>query len=182
VRAARRYRICCPNFVDAQSGAVGLGLFMKTSTFRIVPLPTEMAEKARRATKSGATDHAVVIADSPTGYPCRHCLRWAQPGERIILFPYASIPAGHPYSETGPIFVHAEQCQRYSETDEYPPNFRNGRVFRAYNSDNRMIDAKVANGTAPEAVIENLFENPETAFVHARSVTHGCYTFAIERI
>jgi len=31
-------------------------------------------------------------------------------------------------------------------------------------------------------VIENLFDNPETAFVHARSVTHGCYTFAIERV
>jgi len=76
---------------------------MKISTFRIVPLPTEVAEEARHVAESGAGDHAVIKVDSPTGYPCRHCLRWAQPGERVILFPYASIPAGHPYSETGPI-------------------------------------------------------------------------------
>ena len=123
-----------------------------------------------------------MTADSPRAFPCRHCLRWAEPGERLILFPYAAIPTGFPYSETGPIFVHAEACHRYGATNEYPSEFRNGRVFRAYNHDNRIIEAKVANGTAPEAVIENLLENPETAFVHARSVTHGCYTFAIERI
>jgi hypothetical protein len=45
-----------------------------------------------------------------------------------------------------------------------------------------MIGAEVADGAEPEAVIEKLLENPETAFVHARSLSHGCYTFAIERI
>src|SRR5438094_10565193 len=155
---------------------------MKTSTFRIIPLSTEVAERARRAAVAGAADHAIVIADPPTGYPCRHCLCFAKPGERVVLFPYAAIPPGYPYSETGPIFVHAEACQRYEATNEYPSEFRNGRVFRAYNSDNRIIDAKAANGTTPEVVIENLFDNHETAFVHARSVTHGCYTFAIERV
>src|SRR5713101_1590264 len=64
---------------------------MKTSNYRVVPLRTEVAEAARRAATSGAPDHAVVIADSPQGYPCRHCLRWVQPGERVILFPFAAI-------------------------------------------------------------------------------------------
>ena len=161
---------------------VRLALFMKPLNFRIVPLSTEVADAARRMAATGAQDHVFVTADSPLAFPCRHCLRWAAPGERVVLFPYAAIPPGYPYSETGPIFVHAEPCQRYEATNEYPSEFRNGRVFRAYNSDNRIIDAKVANGTAPEVVIENLFDNPETAFVHARSVTHGCYTFAIERV
>jgi hypothetical protein len=31
-------------------------------------------------------------------------------------------------------------------------------------------------------VIEKLLQSPETAFVDARSVTHGCYTFRMERI
>jgi len=106
----------------------------------------------------------------------------AQPGERVILFPYEAIPAGHPYSESGPIFVHADRCQRYSATREYPSDFRNGRVFRAYNANCGMIDAEVVNGSEPEAVVEKLLQNPETAFVHARSVTHGCYTFGVERI
>ena len=155
---------------------------MKTSQFKIVPLRTEIAEAARRAASAGAPDHAVITADSPGGFPCRHCLRLAQPGERVILFPYTSIPADHPYSETGPIFVHAEPCERYTAIDEFPAELRNGRAMRAYNSKFDMIDAEVANGSEPEAVIEKLLQNPETAFVDARSVTRGCYTFRIERI
>jgi len=154
---------------------------MKASTFRILPLPTEIAEAARHAVKAGASDHAIVSADSPGSSPCRHCLRWAQPDERVILFPYAAIPSGHPYSETGPIFVHANECQRYSATNEYPADFRNGRVFRAYDSNYKIVDAEIVNGREPEVVIESLFQNPDTAFVDVRSVTHGCFTFRVQR-
>jgi hypothetical protein len=154
---------------------------MKTPSFRIIPLPTEVAGAARRVVNEGAADHALIKVDSPGSAPCRHCLRWAQAGERVILFPYAAIPSGHPYSETGPIFVHADQCQRYSATNEYPADFRNGRVLRAYNSNYNIIDAQVVNGREPEAVIESLFQNPDTAFVDARSVTHGCFTFRVQR-
>src|SRR5438093_5652600 len=154
---------------------------MKSWNFRIIPLATEIADAARCAVNSGAADHTLITVDSPESSPCRHCLRWAQPGERVILFPYASIPAGHPYSETGPIFVHAEPCERYDATREYPAEFRNGRVFRAYNANYNMIDAQIANGSKLEAVIEKLFQNPDTTFVDARSVTRGCFTFRIQR-
>ncbi len=174
--------IPCLNFVDAQNGVMRLATLMKTSKFRIVPLSTEIADAARRAAASSAPDHAVITADSPRGYPCRHCLRWAQPGERVILFPFQAIPRGHPYSESGPIFVHEKPCERYSATHEFPADFRKGRVMRAYNSDHDMIDAEVVNGSEPEVVIEKLLQNPETAFVHVRSVSRGCYTMQIERV
>jgi len=174
-------RIRCPKSVDARVAEVRLAGFMKTSNFRIVPLATEIAEAARRAAANGVPDHAVITVDSPRGYPCRHCLRWARPSERVILFSFAAIPPGRPYSESGPIFVHAEPCERYAATHEFPHDFRQGRVLRAYNSSYDMIDAEVVNGSEPEAVIEKLLENPETAFVHARSVTRGCYTMEIER-
>ena len=154
---------------------------MKTPSFHIVPLPTEIAVAARRAAKAGAADHAVVTVDSPESSPCRHCLRWAKPGERVVLFPYTAIPTGQPYSETGPIFVHADECQRYSATNEYPADFRNGRVLRAYDSNYNIIDAQVVNGSEPEVVIESLFQNPDTAFVDVRSVTRGCFTFRVQR-
>jgi len=154
---------------------------MKTSNFHIVPLATDVANAARQATTAGVSDHAVITADSPTGYPCRHCLRWAKVGERVILFPYASIAPGRPYSESGPIFVHAEPCERYGATEQYPADFRGSRVLRAYSSNDDMIDAAVVSDDYPEPVIERLLQNPETAFLQARSVTRGCYTFRIER-
>ena len=108
--------------------------------------------------------------------------RRLKPGERVILFPFAAIPPGHPYSETGPIFVHEQPCERYAATGEYPSDFRSGRVFRAYNSEYDMIDAKPVNGGEPEAVLETLLQNPQAAFVDARSADRGCYTFRVERI
>ena len=154
---------------------------MKQPNYRIVPLPTEAADVARRALAAGAADHALVTAESANGYPCRHCLRWATPGERMILFTYAAVDSG-PYQEHGPIFVHAEPCTRYAETASYPADFRNGRVIRAYDQRKFIIDARVVNGEGPEAVIEELLRNPRAAFLHVRSVGYGCYTLGVERV
>ena len=155
---------------------------MKTSTFRIVPLQTEVAEAARAGARAHKPDHVLVTADSPRAYPCRHCLRWAEPGQRMVLFPFAAIAPGRPYSESGPIFVHADSCERYSALDEFPAEFRNGRVVRAYNSHDDMIAAEVANGEGPEAIIERFLQAAETAFVHVRSVSRGCYTMKVKRL
>jgi hypothetical protein len=154
---------------------------MTTTNFRVVPLNSEVAKEARRKAQAGTPDHAIVEVDSPGGYPCRHCLQWAKPGEQVVLFPYASIPAGRPYAESGPIFVHAEACEPYTAIDRYPENFRRHRVLRAYDAKDNMIDAIVVSDDRPEAVIEHLLQNPQTSFLQARSVTRGCFTFKIER-
>lgn len=146
-----------------------------------MPLATEVAETARAKAREGASDHVILTTEQAGAYPCRHCLKWAQPGEQVILFPYASIPAGRPYSEVGPIFVHLQSCPRYESTERYPADFRNGRVIRAYNRKQDMIAAEAVVEGKPETVIEKLFGNPETEFLQARSADRGCYTFTIER-
>ncbi len=134
--AARDWFPCpgirCLIFVDAARSVGAYPARMKKA-FRIVPLSTEVAQEARRVAATGQPDHQVVVADSPNAFPCRHCLRWAAPGEAMILFPYQSIRADRPYAESGPIFVHQEPCEKYSEVDEYPAAFRKGRVVRGYN-------------------------------------------------
>jgi len=154
---------------------------MKQQKYQIVPLPTEVAVAARQALAAGAPDHALIIADSPRGYPCRHCLQWAKLGEDLILFPFASVDKG-PYQERGPIFVHAEPCTRYAEIERYPEVFRNCRVVRAYDARKFMIDARVVNGEGPEQVIEELLANRDAAFLDVRSATRGCYTLGVERV
>ncbi len=79
------------------------------------------------------------------------------------------------------MLFHAADCQRSRETNDYPPDFRSGRVFRSYDSNFNIIDAQIVNGSEPEVVIETLFQNPETAFVDVRSVTRGCFTFRVQR-
>jgi hypothetical protein len=144
---------------------------MTRTPFRIVPLPSNVADEAREAVRRGAADHALVEVDSPNAYPCRHCLGWAQPGERVVLFTYASIPPGRPHAESGPIVVHEQRCEAYAATNDYPPALRNGRVFRAYDSQDEMIDAVIGNGEEPETIIGKLLTNPAAAFLQVRSVT-----------
>jgi hypothetical protein len=102
---------------------------MPKSTFRIVPLESEVATTARARARAGAPDHEILTADKAKAYPCRHCLHWAEPGERVILFPYSSIPSGRPYAESGPIFVHENTCARYDRAAEYPAEFCEHRVL-----------------------------------------------------
>jgi hypothetical protein len=154
---------------------------MRQSNYRVVALPSAIAQAARDCANLGVRDHVIVNVDSPDSYPCRHCLDWAQPGERVVLFPYQSVPTGRPYAESGPIFVHLENCARYAAIDVYPENFRGHRVLRAYDTADMMIDAVVVPDDRPEAVIAQLFANPKSAYLQVRSVTRGCYTFRIER-
>ncbi|HEY1581695.1 MAG TPA: DUF1203 domain-containing protein [Chthoniobacterales bacterium] len=154
---------------------------MKATTYRIVPLPTEVAEHARANARAGASDHVIVTADAAKSYPCRHCLQWAAPGEELVLFPFTTIGPGKPYAETGPIFVHAGACERYRATDEFPGEFREGRSIRGYDAAENMIAGEVINGSGPEEVIDRLLENPQIAFLQVRSASRGCYTFGIER-
>jgi len=77
--------------------------------------------------------------------------------------------------------VHEQPCARHAAADQFPVQLRNGRVLRAYDSRQNMIDAVVLNDEEPESVIERLLQNPEAEFLQARSVSRGCFTFKIER-
>ena len=153
---------------------------MTNNSFRVVALPTTVAEKARQKAANGAPDHKTSIVEAEQSAPCRHCLSWAKPGERVILFPYQAIAAHQPYAESGPIFVHAEPCARYAPTSEFPPDLRNGRAIRAYNEQHEIVAAEIAKG-APEETAARLLQDKAVRFLHVRSASHGCYTFGVER-
>jgi hypothetical protein len=153
---------------------------MTNNSFRVVTLPTPIAEEARAKAVNGAPDHKISLIEEEHVAPCRHCLTWAKPGERVILFEYGAIAADQPYAESGPIFVHAEPCNRYVPSSGFPGELRSGRAIRAYNQENEIVAAEVVNG-APEEATARLLENDAVRFLHVRSASHGCYTFKVER-
>jgi len=153
---------------------------MTNNSFRVVALPTEVAEAARAQAAHGAPNHKTSVVEAEHTAPCRHCLTWAKPGERVILFPYQAIAENRPYAETGPIFVHAEACTRYNSPAEFPPALRSGRALRAYNAQDEIVAGEVVDG-APEAAAARLLQSEAVRFLHVRSASHGCYTFKLER-
>jgi hypothetical protein len=88
-----------------------------------------------------------------------------------------------PYDETGPVFLHAEACAGPPH-DGFPDDYRGlPRVLRAYDAQGRILDGQViAEGDMhPERTIDEVFSDPRVAFIHARALLAGCFTFTIGR-
>jgi hypothetical protein len=51
------------------------------------------------------------------GAPCRHCLRDAAPGQAVLLGSYNLPGPLGIYWTPSPIFIHADRCEQYDDTD-----------------------------------------------------------------
>jgi Protein of unknown function (DUF1203) len=149
---------------------------------RVVAIATEVVEQVRSTLKApvyGFPAHLEVAEDRA---PCRHCLRLIVPKERRILFTYDRFTGKESLPQPGPVYIHADGCQRYRETAGFPEELRNSpRTVEAY-ARNRKLEAQeyVADGRF-EPVIEKLFADHDVDYLQINSTTAGCFTFRIER-
>jgi len=156
----------------------GTNRMIATSKYVVHALPTELAERLRSAPVDDYGNE--VIAREEIG-PCRHCLRYSVPGERVVLVSYSPFEIRNPYKEVGPIFLHAAECERY-EGDGLPEAFaKKPLVLRAYDSQQNIYRPEVVTDETQERRIEALLADPKVAYIHARSYTSGCYLFRIDR-
>ena len=150
---------------------------------RIVAIPTEVAKAARatlRAPVYGFPAHAEVATDAA---PCRHCLRAFIAGkDRRILFTYDRFAGVESLPQPGPIYVHAEACERYAEQNGFPEELRGSpRTVEAYGRGRRLLAQEHVSNGIFEPVIEKLFASPEVDYLQVNSTRAGCFTFRIER-
>jgi hypothetical protein len=149
---------------------------------RIVAIETEIAEQVRATLKApvyGFPAHLEIAEDEA---PCRHCLRTIAQGERRILFTYDRFTRKESLPQPGPVYIHAEGCQRYAEADGFPEDLRDSpRTVEAY-APGRKLQAQehVADGRF-EPIIEKLFAKPNVDYLQINSTTAGCFTFRIDR-
>lgn len=101
----------------------------------------------------------------------------------MLLIAYRPFDKPSPYAETGPVFVHAENCQGYARHDLYPDEFRGRQqVFRCYDTEGNILGGHLAEPTEDvEVVIEELFADPTVEYIHTRNVVFGCYMLQLRR-
>jgi hypothetical protein len=152
-----------------------------TGAFRIAALPADELERIRAA---GVDDFGnllePVTVSTTGGTPLRCCLREAEAGERVVLIAYRPAAVGGPYAEVGPVFVHAETCDGYTDEDHYPEGFRSRQqLLRAYDAGGRQVENVIVDGPAAERAIGDLLGRPRVAYLHSRNVLAGCFMFAV---
>jgi len=160
----------------------------QTRTLAVRPIDPAVAEQLRILDDAGRVPETVVDAEG--GSPLRCCLRVSRPGERLLLASYAPLrrwarAAGvdaAAYDEQGPVFIHPQRCPGATD-DSWPAELRGTpRVLRAYGANGRILDGRVLNEEDdPEPVVDELFADERVAFLHARALLFGCFTFAIQR-
>ena len=151
---------------------------------KFVALATETARalQAGNPDANGQTPERQLSDGS--GVPCRHCLSDVAAGEPFLVLAHRPFPDAQPYAETGPIFLHAEPCERHGETPEVPALFLNRAqaLVRGYGKDDRIVygTGQVVPSAKIGAVAQDLLARPEVAYLHLRSASNNCYQCRIE--
>ena len=115
--------------------------------------------------------------------PCRHCLDLiAEDSEKLVLA-YRPFDALQPYAETGPIFLHAEECPRY-DSDALPAwfDYLDPAIVRGYGTDHwiRYDTGEVVPGKELASVCRSILGDMSISYVHIRS-KFNCFQCQVDR-
>ncbi len=152
-------------------------------SLRYIPMPTDQAESLRQ----GGTDAYGNLPERQIsdgdGVPCRHCLGNVEAGDAYLIFALRPFTSLQPYAETGPVFMHADECPAYHGRAQ-PPILTTSKdyLLRGYGSNERIVYG--TGGVVPTEQLESraraLLAMPEVASVHVRSARNNCYQCRIE--
>ena len=151
---------------------------------------TSMPSEVARAYQAGAADANGQVPErhisDGDGVPCRHCQRDVAAGEPYLILAHRPFPEPQPYAEVGPIFLHAEPCERYPATAETPAMFmKPGRryLLKGYHPNDRIFygTGQIVEPQEVAAAASRILERPGVAYVHVRSALNNCFQCRIDR-
>lgn len=152
--------------------------------FSGMPSAHAAAMRAGQPDANGQPPERREHADS--ALPCRHCLGYIRSGEAYLVLAYRPFPALQPYAETGPVFIHAEDCTAYDPDNGIPARHDNAgtpQILRGYGADDRIVygTGVVVEPRDIAETAEAILARDDIAYVHMRSAVNNCFTLRIDR-
>jgi len=152
---------------------------------RFVPLDTATVRALQRGGPDAYGFEAEIAVSDGDGMPCRHCLANIDEGEKYLILAHRPFPVEQPFAETGPIFLHACECEAAEAGPALPEILTQSPryILRGYGRDDRIRygSGKVVEQADIAAYAQQLLADPAIAYVHVRSATNNCYQARIER-
>ena len=155
--------------------------------FKIVPLSKVYATEIR---KNMIDDfgHSVILQTATGLGPCRVSLKPFVPGkDQRMLFSHSPFKIDNPYNQPGPIFIHANEVEEYSDIHRFPPEIKADKdhfklTLIGYDLSQMMVYTRLVGDDDVDELIGRIFErHPEIDYLHARSAIAGCFVCKIER-
>ncbi len=154
-----------------------------TATFRTLPIPSDLADAARRERRSPQYGHPAHL-ETASGYgPCRLCLDTFRVGEeQRLLFTYDPFAGIDDYPSPGPIFVHADGCSPFAAPRGFPESLRPlPLILEGYAAGRWVVARERVTTGEVEAAADRIFEHDAVAYIHVRNAEAGCYIARLER-
>jgi Protein of unknown function (DUF1203) len=157
---------------------------MNTAQPVVVPLDPARLAALRAAGVDHGGNTVTPFVDADGGWPLRCCLRDSVAGERLAIVAWQPFAWQGVYAETGPVVVHADECEGYT-AGVVPPEFETRRqVVRPYTAE-RRIAYDLVRLVEPEeslaTVIHDVFAHTDVESVLVRNVLAGCLSFEVRR-
>lgn len=151
---------------------------------RFVAIPTDIASRYRQGQPDAfGLSPEYQAASSGTGTPCRHCLQQVPAGKPYLILAYRPFKGLNPYTETGPIFLCADDCA--AAGSGFPDKTLTAAhyIVRGYSADERIIygSGHVVNTFDIPHICDDLLTDPNIAFVHVRSASNNCFLCRVQR-
>lgn len=120
--------------------------------------------------------------ESRQSAPCRITLEDAEPGETVLLLNHEHLAVDTPYRSRHAIYVRESAATAACYAGKVPPALAVRLLsVRAFDADDMMIDAEIVEGADLPGLIERLFANPRTAYLHVHYARRGCFAARVDR-
>ena len=156
------------------------------SRFRCVPIPTETAARWRSTGRDDRGNALIKRTVDGPGFPCRHCLRLGAPGEEMLLGSYDLPRPQGVYWTPSPIFLHAEECPRFTAEDTIAPIVLAPGIVsvRSYDAEQMCLYdlGAVSEGKDVAPILARAVADPRTRFINIHTARPGCLLTAVEKL
>lgn len=150
---------------------------------RIRGIDTDAVHRLRNGGKDANGQTPLRRVAEGLANPCRHCMGLIAEGEEKLVLAWRPFDAAQPYAETGPIFLHARECERY-DSEAMPPwfAFLSPAVVRGYDRDDwiRYDSGQVVAGGELADVCRAILADETVYYAHVRS-KFGCFQCRVDR-
>ena len=151
-------------------------------SIRVVSISAATASYVRERRIDPVWSHSAV-SQPATGFgPCRACLRrFSEGGERRLLFTHDSFAGIEERTQPGPVFIHENHCDTYSQTDQFPSDLEGlDLTFEGVGSGCLIREAVRAPGSEGLKLIGELLAREDVDYVNVRNSDAGCYVLRAE--
>jgi hypothetical protein len=151
--------------------------------FAVSALPRDVADYVREHSRDPVWGHAAVTQVATGFGPCRLCLRTFREDEELrLLFTHDTYARVAEFPQPGPVFIHADECDRY-DGEGFPPDLRSLELtFEGIAAGPRVVALeRTGDPAAAEDAIGRLLDLSEVDYVNVRNTEAGCFVARLDR-